>query len=155
VDEAAGAAYDQVFVNVNDGFAQAQWIPFEPPTEKCNVYRGDSGTILTNITSPSSGATVDLEFDVSATAVGPHPITRVEFYLDNNYVGQTSISPYSYSFDLPSSTSNGNHTVSVKSYDSQGVTGFDEITVKVQKSGGGPIEDPLIEICFPNPRCKP
>lgn len=156
-DEAAGVAYDQVFVNVTDGFATPQWVPFEPPTEKCNVYRGQSGTIQTDITSPADGATVGLDFNVSAIAVGPYPITRVEFYFDNVRVGETSTSPYTYPYSLSSSTHNGNYKVGAKSYDSQGVTGYDEITVNIQKSGGGPIENPTLppppdEVFIPDPK---
>lgn len=131
-DEAAGQAYDQVFVRVSDSFSAGQWVPFDPPTDKCTAYRGGAGSneIAVGITSPANGATVGTSFTVSATAVGPYPITRVEFFLDGNLVGTSTTSPYSYDYGLPATTP-GAHTVSVKAYDTQGVTGSASISVTV------------------------
>lgn len=142
-DEAAGQAYDQVFVNVSDQFSQGQWTPFEPPTDKCTAYRGGAAgnEIAVSITSPANGAAVGPSFDVTATAVGPYPITKVEFYLDSTSTlyCTTSTSPYTCSF----STTNGSHSIIAKAYDTQGVTGSASITVTVSGGTGGPPETPI------------
>lgn len=135
-DEAAGVAYDQVFVNVSDTFSTGQWTPFDPPTEKCTAYRGGASgnEIAVSITSPANGASVGSSFEVTATAVGPYPVTRVEFFLDGNLVGTSTSSPYSYTYGPPATTP-GSHTVTAKAYDTQGVTGTSP-AVSVTVSGG-------------------
>lgn len=132
-DEAAGKAYDQVFVNASDAFTTGTWQPFAPPTDKCDVYRGGASgnEIMTSITSPADGATVPSSFTATATAIGPFAVTRVDFYIDGNLAGSSTSGPtYSYTYSLPATTP-GAHTISVKSYDTQGVTGNASISVTI------------------------
>ncbi len=139
-DIAAGMAYNQVFISVNDGVHQGVWQPFDPPTDYCTAYRGgaDSNQILVKIDSPASGATVSPTFTVTAEALGPYPITRVEFYLDppadgssGGLVATDTSAPYSASYGPVSA---GTHTILVKAYDSQGITGSATLTVTASGS---------------------
>lgn len=135
-DEAAGKAYDQVFVNVSDAFTKGQWSPFDPPTEKCSAYRGGASgnEILASITYPADGSTQGASFSVTASAAGPYPITRMDFFLDGGLIGSSTTAPYSFEY---SAVPPGAHSISVKAYDTQGITGSASVSVTV--AAGSPL----------------
>jgi hypothetical protein len=74
------------------------------------------------ITSPLNNATVKGIVDFSANAQGSSAITKVEFSVDGTLLATDTTSGYSVKWDT-TKVANGDHTLSVKSYDSAGRTG--------------------------------
>ena len=120
-DEAAGQAYDQTFVYTGDQFTTGAWQPFDPPTDKCNAYRGTNNTILVQLTSPTDGSTQPSTVSLSANVFGPYPVSTVRFFDGSNPLGASSSTgnPYTLSATLPS----GPHAITAVATDSNGGTG--------------------------------
>lgn len=71
------------------------------------------------ITNPLEGKTISKPITVSATASDASGIDRVEFYLDNEYKGKASSSPYTYNWNTEQ-TADGQHVWRVLAYDGAG-----------------------------------
>jgi 1A family penicillin-binding protein len=158
VDDAAGMSYDQVFVKVGDAFSPGQWSPFDPPTDSCDVPRGQNGSsIVVNVTSPAPGSNVGSSITVSATAAGPNPIQQVQFLFDGTLACSANTSPaFSCSFNISDTTQAGTHTISAHATDNQGSSGDSGgVSVNYVKNGGGVIGD-WITVCAKDPKkCQP
>ncbi|MBI3038986.1 S8 family serine peptidase [bacterium] len=73
-----------------------------------------------NLTAPSNNAVITLGDGITITVAATAPggsVTKVEFYDGNTMLGQSTISPYSYTWTNPSA---GNHVLTAKAYDSLG-----------------------------------
>jgi len=93
------------------------------------VTIGDSNAPEVVITNPTDGSTVSgtvlIQTQVterSKKTKAPSGIAKVEFYIDNNKVGEDTSSPYEYSWDTTQYTS-GTHTITAKAYDNAGNVG--------------------------------
>lgn len=67
---------------------------------------------VTNVTAPTSGATITGTYNMTANATDASGIKNVQFYIDNNLVLTDTTSPYAYSFNS-ALLSNGSHTFKV------------------------------------------
>ncbi len=77
----------------------------------------------TAITAPANGAgNLKNSIALSASASDNIAVTKVEFYVDGNLVGQDTTSPYSIVFNSRTVT-NGSHTIFSKAYDAAGNIG--------------------------------
>lgn len=156
-DEAAGMAIDQQFVKVGDPFSPGVWAPFDPPTDYCDIPRGQNGSsIVVSITAPANGANVGSNINVQATATGPNPISQVQFFFDGSLACSDNHGPnFSCSFNLSGSTQHGTHTITARAMDNQGNAG-DSSAISVNYTGvGGPVLGDTTN-CFKNPKkCFP
>jgi hypothetical protein len=84
-----------------------------------------------SITSPQNGQTVSGTITIQASATDNVGVTKVEFYIDGNKVGEDTVSPYEYIWDT-TQYANGNHTITAKAYDNAGNMGSASIIVNVQ-----------------------
>jgi hypothetical protein len=98
------------------------------------VDKGDPPTIT--LTAPADGATIAGIVDITATATDDKGISRVEFYLNNDYLYLDYSSPYGYSLDT-TQYSNGTYTIKAKVYDTTNQTATVEHTVTVNNSSNG------------------
>lgn len=71
------------------------------------------------ITSPSSGTKIGAKLNVSVSASDNVGVTRVELYLDGDFVGTDTAAGYSFSLNTRK-ISNGTHTLVAKAYDAAG-----------------------------------
>lgn len=100
-----------------------------------------------SITSPDNGATVDGMVTINANATDNVAVSKVEFYVDNNKVGEDNQAPYSYDFNT-ASVNNGNHDLKVIATDlSDNVGTSNVITVTVNNITD--TEDPTCSITSP------
>jgi subtilase family protein/Big-like domain-containing protein len=84
-----------------------------------------------SITSPNDGDTVSGTMTFTANAQDNKAVKSVEFYVDNNKIGEDTEAPYSFDWNT-TTTTNGNHTLQVKAIDtSDNVGTSDEITITV------------------------
>ncbi|PKN03404.1 hypothetical protein CVU75_02395 [Candidatus Dependentiae bacterium HGW-Dependentiae-1] len=74
-----------------------------------------------SITSPADGAAVSGTVTISANASDDKGVTKVSFYIDNNFVAEDTTAPYSYSWNLANYT-NGTHSVKAVATDTIGQT---------------------------------
>ncbi len=107
----------------------------DPPTEEDDLHvPGNFPSV--KITSPDKNDSIDsrtLTMDISADA--PRGVARAEFYIDGQYLGSDSASPYSLTTTLPSSVGRGVHTVKAIAYDDIDNAGSDTVTITVNSEG--------------------
>ena len=98
------------------------------------TYSGPDTTPPTvNINSPASGATVSGTVSVSFSATDDNGISSRAIKIDGTTVSTAS----SYSWDTTGYTDGSTHTIYCEATDPSGNTGYDQITVTVDNSGGG------------------
>jgi 1A family penicillin-binding protein len=86
-----------------------------------------------SITTPLDNATIThLPFTIMVTASSPNPITKVESSVDGQGVGSADSTPYEFTIRQ---IDDGQHTITAKATDSQGVTGSMSIDVVVAVNG--------------------
>jgi len=110
-------------------------------------FTTNSATVNVEITNPSQGdmvyGTVTIEADASivsadsstesqTTAVS---ITKVEFYIDDEKIGQDTSQPYEFQWDS-TMVSNGTHSIKAMAYDQDDNMAQDEISVTVSNGSG-------------------
>ncbi|GMQ60658.1 hypothetical protein AN1V17_50590 [Vallitalea sediminicola] len=84
-----------------------------------------------NITSPNNSDTVDGMLAINANAEDNVAVAKVEFYVNNNKIGEDNSAPYSFDWNT-TTVSNGNHNLKVKAIDTANNEGdSSEITVEV------------------------
>ncbi|GMQ60952.1 S8 family serine peptidase [Vallitalea maricola] len=87
-----------------------------------------------NITSPANGDDVNGTINITANAGDNIAVNKVEFYVDNNKIGEDTTSPYSFQWDT-TTVSNASHTLKVKAIDTSDNEGLsNEITVAVDNA---------------------
>jgi penicillin-binding protein 1C len=88
-----------------------------PPTEYDDVHLPEDKPSIT-INAPSDQAeTTSNSLNVSVSTGSPRGATQVKFFLDNKEIGSTYAQPFSFSYLLPPSIANGEHTLIAKVYD--------------------------------------
>ena len=96
---------------------------------RCNGQENTAPTV--RITSPANGATFTAPADVTVEATATDaegPIDRVEFYRNGLLVSTDTTPPYSYTNSaLPA----GSYTVQARAYDSEGLSGTDQVSFTV------------------------
>jgi len=90
------------------------------------VTIGDSNAPEVVITNPTDGSTVSGTVLIQAQVTerskktkAPSGVAKVEFYIDNNKVGEDTSSPYEYSWNT-TTVSNSNHILVAKAIDNAG-----------------------------------
>lgn len=86
----------------------------------------DTTAPVTNITAPSSGATVQGVVQVSANAVDNVAVSRVEVYIDGMRVSSMATAPYIFGWNTLG-ISNGSHRIQSRAYDAAGNIGTSSI----------------------------
>jgi len=106
----------------------------------CNGAQNTAPTV--QITSPANNATFTAPADVTIEATASDaegPVERVEFYRNGLLVGTDTSAPYSYTNSaLPA----GSYTAQVRAYDSEGLTGTDEVAFTVTGSSQASVVTP-------------
>jgi len=93
----------------------------------------DTQNPTVDLTSPASAATVSGTVQLRASALDDFTVAKVEFLVDNNKVGESTMSPYSYSWDS-TSVAPGSHRLSARAIDGAGNTQLDDdTTVTVER----------------------
>lgn len=98
-----------------------------PPTEKDGSY---SKIPSISITSPTNGQTVKGQLSLSVSIDSQHDVREVIYYLDDSQIGSSTSKPFSITVDS-TKYSQGNHTLSARMQDSNGVTARNNITIKI------------------------
>lgn len=73
-----------------------------------------------SITSPASGATVNGNVTITASATDNVSVASVKFFIDGKLVSTDTSSPYSYRWAINKKITSGAHTIMVQSTDSSG-----------------------------------
>lgn len=106
----------------------------------CNGRENTAPTV--RITSPANGATFTAPANVTVTATATDaegPVERVEFYRNNLLVGEDTTAPYTFTNTaLPA----GTYTLQARAYDTEGLTGTDQVTITVTGSSQPSIVTP-------------
>ncbi|MDO8537635.1 MAG: Ig-like domain-containing protein [archaeon] len=83
------------------------------------------------ITSPTSGQSISGTVNITATASDNVGVTRVDFYLNNFFIGSDTTSPYSFSWITPDATMNGSHVFKATAFDARGNDASSQVNVGV------------------------
>lgn len=90
----------------------------------------DTTAPVVAFTAPVINSTVAGTVVVTASASDDVGVSNVEFYLNNNLIFATNVSPYTYNWNTTSVT-NGVYTLTAKAYDNAGHVGQSSETVTV------------------------
>lgn len=71
------------------------------------------------LTAPTEGTTVNGIIPIMADAADNVGVTRVDFYVDGNYIGNDTESPYSCNWNS-ASVNNGSHALTARAFDAAG-----------------------------------
>jgi penicillin-binding protein 1C len=143
--EKAGKAINKTYFVMTDPYTELFQSGFKsckpcPPTRTDTKDYGKTTTkkLTVSITSPADGATVGKDFDVTASASGSNPITKVEFYVGGSALPDAvdNVAPYSASF---TDVADGNYEIKVIAYDNSGKEEEETIDIEVL-DGGSPAE---------------
>lgn len=83
------------------------------------------------ITSPTIAQSFSGTINVTATATDNVGVTKVDFYLDDSFIGSDSVSPYSISWQTPDATMNGGHTFKAIAFDARGNDATAKTTIAI------------------------
>jgi penicillin-binding protein 1C len=107
-----------------------------PPTEEDDLHV-PSNFPSVNIISPRKNETLDdRQVTVSVDASASRGVSRVEFYIDGQYLGSDTSLPWSFSTTIPSSISRGVHTLKAVAYDDIDNSGSDTTTINLTSEAG-------------------
>ncbi|MCR4313876.1 MAG: transglycosylase domain-containing protein [Candidatus Uhrbacteria bacterium] len=108
----------------------------DPPTQEDDLHVPKNFPSV-RITNPDNNDDLDTRsFSVSVSADAPRGVRRVEFYIDGQYLGSDTNSPWSLSTTIPSSVSRGVHTLKAVAYDDIDNTGSDTVTIELNADAG-------------------
>src|SRR5438034_1294479 len=108
------------------------------------------GSLVVNMTSPSSGSTVSATITVTASASDNVGVVSVQFLLDGNVAAEDTSSPYSVSWDT-TSAGNGSHTLRARARDAAGnTTTSSAVTVTVSNGPPPDTTPPTVSITSPS-----
>lgn len=112
------------------------WVTdIEPPTEIDDLHDPEFAPTV-NITRPADGANLpSRNFIAQAEASAPRGISRVEYYLEGVYLGESNRYPWDATLNIPSIFDKGFYTLSAVAYDDVDHNAVQEITVNVQSEG--------------------
>jgi hypothetical protein len=99
---------------------------------------GTPSPLTVSVTSPANGSTVsgNVSFMAAASSTAG-AIAKVEFYVDGSLKSTSTNNPYSYTWDS-TTTTNGQHTISAKAYDSAGNSASSSgVSVNVSNGSAG------------------
>jgi hypothetical protein len=109
------------------------------------------GSLIVNVTSPASGATVSgtVPFSASVGIVGTLTVSRVDFYVDGSFIGSDSSSPYAVAWDSRT-VANGSHSLRAVAQDILGARwNADPVTVTVSNGPPPDTTAPNVSITAP------
>ncbi len=111
----------------------------------CGGCGGDTVKPQVIITEPTNNSIVLEIVPIKVNATDNVGVSKVEFYVDNNKIGETTASPYVCNWDTSNLQYNSTHTIQAKAYDAAGNVGESPvITVKI-----GDIQVPEVTITRP------
>lgn len=97
-----------------------------------NTPKPDTTPPTCSLTAPADGATIKGTVTINADAADNIAVSRVEFYVGENKVGEDAASPYSIGWDS-TTVADGAYNVQAKAFDAAGNTGASQtiaVTVK-------------------------
>jgi hypothetical protein len=106
----------------------------------------------TSITNPVNGSTVTGTVSVTTSASDNVGIVNVELLLDGNVIGNSTSSPWTFSWNS-TSTPDGTHSLQTRAYDSAGNTGLSSV-VSVNASNTAPMSSLTVAITNPGNGAK-
>jgi hypothetical protein len=80
------------------------------------------------------------ELHLQAEAYGPTGISVVEFYLDGQLISSDEHEPYTASVSIPDASSNGDHSLTARAYDSSGNMAESSVSLPVALPESGTVD---------------
>ncbi len=103
---------------------------------------------VTTITAPGSGATIAGSVAVQGNVTAAAGLSQIQFLVDGNVAGTAYSSPYSFPWNT-SSSANGNHTLTVRAYDTAKNTSQASVSVLVNNVVVTDTQPPTVYIQSP------
>ena len=91
-----------------------------------------------SITQPANGATVAGPVNIQASASDDHQVVKVDFYVDNSYIGTDFSESYSWPWDS-TSVGDGSHTITAKATDNASQSSSNTVSVTVDNINDPPV----------------
>ncbi len=106
-----------------------------PPTEEDNVHT-PANTPRVEILSPTEGQTLnDRNLFVQVSAEAPRSVSRVELYIDGQFLDLDNSAPFSFSLVLPNTIKRGFHSLKAVAYDDVDNAGTDTVGITISQDG--------------------
>jgi thermitase len=113
-----------------------------------NSVSPDTSAPTVAIWNPSSGAVVAGTMQVQGSALDNVAVTKVEFYVDGQLNGSSTLAAFSFAWNTATPT-NGAHTLAVKAYDAAGNAGSASLFTSVSNATLTDTTTPAVAITSP------
>lgn len=97
--------------------AANSFVDEQPPTGYDNVHTLANRPSIKIISPSNNVAATTNPLELKVTTSAPRGVSRVEYYLDNQLIGESKQYPFSYSFSITDDWPNGYHTLIAQAYD--------------------------------------
>lgn len=91
-----------------------------------------------SITQPTDGAIVAGPVNIQASASDDFEVVKVDFYVDNSYIGTDSSEPYSWPWDS-TSVGDGSHSITATAIDNASQPSSDTVSITVDNINDPPV----------------
>ncbi|HLC38560.1 MAG TPA: PBP1A family penicillin-binding protein [Patescibacteria group bacterium] len=108
------------------------------PTEVCPIHTEANKPKIV-ITSPTAGANVSGGTTIKVSVTAPNGVSKVQYYIDDIYVGSRASSPFSFTYDM-NSLSAGSHKIKAEIIDRGDYSATHSIEVTVAPDSSPPGE---------------
>lgn len=116
-----------------------------PPTEEDDVHV-PTNTPTIHLLSPNNNATIDgNSITVSVETSAPRGVARVEYYLDDLFLGTSSQIPFTTTVSIPTTTTKGLHSFKAVTYDDIDNSATDSVSIQTMAE----VQDNTISIIDP------
>ncbi len=133
----------------NDEDTNNEKININPPTEVCSVRADDKMPIL-KVSSPQNNQIIkNNKLAIKVEVFTIFGLKQIDFYFDDVLIGVGKSSSYEVSYNLPASTEEGLHMVTIRAYDQVENSIQNEITVIVSNNNTSLYLKPILDIDFP------
>ncbi|MCK5084610.1 MAG: PBP1A family penicillin-binding protein [Candidatus Pacebacteria bacterium] len=127
----------------------AEEVNVNPPTEVCSVREDDKMPIL-RISSPQNNQIIkNNKLAIKVEAFTVFGLKQLDFYFGDVLIGVGKSSPYEVSYNLPTGTKEGVHTVTIRVYDQVENSVQKEISVIVSNDNTSLYLKPILDTDFP------
>jgi len=112
-----------------------QLLTTNPPTEQDDLHI-PSNKPTVQIQFPSNNSVLDgRTLPISVSASAPRGVVRIEYFLDDLFIGASSSSPFDTTLTIPSTTPKGIHSLKAVAYDNIDNSSSDTVSIQTTTEG--------------------
>jgi membrane carboxypeptidase/penicillin-binding protein PbpC len=107
-----------------------------PPTDPDDVHSPDNIPVISFISPRDGDAIADRHFMPQVSASSRRGVAKVQYYLDNGFLGEAVFSPYSVTLTIPNRYAKGYRILTAKAFDDVGNSSSTSVTINLTAETG-------------------